>query len=240
MRAALLAAVQFLTVIPGATANRETFVRSAVLFPVVGALLGVLGVAVYQLLAPRVPRELLALLILAMWTLLTGGLHEDGLADTFDAFGGGWSREDILRILKDSRIGVFGALALLFSVLIRWQALVLMPPERVIEALMASQVLPRAGIVTLAFLAGPAAPGTGGAWAAALSVGHVLGAVALGTGILAPVARWRLLPLAAACVLLVLLLGAYFRKKIGGITGDCLGAANQLQEVAILALAVCL
>jgi adenosylcobinamide-GDP ribazoletransferase len=193
---------------------------AGVWFPVVGALLGLLGAAVNQL---PVSGRVRALLVLAVWALVTGGLHEDGLADTFDAFGGGRTWEDILRILKDSRIGTYGALALVFSVLLRWEALA----GATWATLVAAQALPRVGIVVLAWLAGPATEGLGGAWAASLRWWHALGAVVIGVG----VSGWRAAPL---CAVIVVLATWYFRRRLGGITGDCLGAVNQIQEVGVL------
>jgi adenosylcobinamide-GDP ribazoletransferase len=216
-------ALRFLTVLPVGSAARPMSAWAAVWFPVVGALLGLLGAAVNQLPAPGRVR---ALLVLAVWALVTGALHEDGLADTFDACGGGRTREDILRILKDSRIGTYGALALVFSVLLRWEALA----GASTATLVACQALPRAGIVALAWLAGPATEGLGGAWAASLRWWHALGAVVIGVGI----AGWRAATAAGLCAAVVLLAAWYFRRRLGGITGDCLGAANQIQEVGVL------
>ena len=220
-------ALRFLTVIPVGGAARPMAAWAAVWFPVVGALLGLVGAAVNQ--AP-VPLRLRPLLVLAVWALLTGALHEDGLADCFDAFGGGRSHEDILRILKDSRIGTYGALALVLSVLIRWEAL----QGASGAILVAAQALPRAGIVALAWLAGPASEGTGGAWARELRWWHVGGAAVLGIAIAAATLGGKAPPAIVLCVAVVLLAAWYFRRRIGGITGDCLGAANQVQEIGVL------
>ncbi len=220
-------ALRFLTVIPVGGVARPMSAWAAVWFPVVGALLGLLGAAVNQLPAPGRVR---ALLVLAVWALVTGALHEDGLADTFDACGGGRTREDILRILKDSRIGTYGALALVFSVLLRWEALAKAPESTLVATLVACQALPRAGIVALAWLAGPATEGLGGTWAASLRWWHALGAVVVGVGI----AGWRAAPAAGWCAVVVLLAAWYFRRRLGGITGDCLGAVNQIQEIGVL------
>ncbi len=220
-------AVRFLTVIPLPGPHRPMTAGSAVWFPVAGAGIGLIGAAVSRL---PVGRPLAALLVLAAWALVTGGLHEDGLADTLDAFGGGRTREDVLRILKDSRIGTFGALALLFSVLLRWQALVGAPWA----VLVAAQALPRAGIVALAWLAGPATEGLGGAWAGQLRARHAAGTSALGIAIAAATLDRRAIPPLLLCAAVVLASAWYFRRRIGGITGDCLGAANQLQEIGVL------
>ena len=77
-----------------------------------GLAVGAGGAGIYWLLSPHLPAAIVALLIVLFSTLITGGLHEDGLADAADAFGGGWNREQTLEIMKDSRIGSFGALAI--------------------------------------------------------------------------------------------------------------------------------
>ena len=234
---AFLAALQFLTVIPVRLAEPPALARAAVAFPLVGALLGLLAAGLWRLLTPVLPRSLVALLVLASLAIVTGGLHEDGLADTFDAFGGGRSREDILRILKDSRIGAFGALALVLAVLLRWQALVGMPAAQVFPALVASQALPRAGLVLLAFLAGPASTGLGGSLSAEVRPTHALGAATLALTLAAAVWGLRALPAAIACLFVVACARFYFRRRLGGVTGDCLGATCQLQEITVLLVA---
>ena len=207
---------------------------SAVFYPAVGALLGGFGVSVFELLGGRLAPSVVALIILALWAFLTGALHEDGLADSFDAFGSQASREDILRILKDSRIGTYGAMALVLATLLRWQGLSLLPPEGLIFGLMASQVLPRAGVVLLAYWAGPATAGTGGGMAAALTAAPVIVTFSLAMAILAPIGGAQLLVPTLGCLFITGLLAIYFRQRLGGVTGDCLGAAEQLQEIVVL------
>ena len=106
----LLVAFQFLTRLPVSRISHQSdsLSRSTKFFPLIGLVVG-LGASVLQhLLAPHLNRALVALLILIYLVLITGGLHEDGLADTVDAFGGGWNREQILTILRDSRINLRG------------------------------------------------------------------------------------------------------------------------------------
>ncbi len=175
------------------------------------------------------------MVVLAAWMLLTGALHEDGLADTFDAFGSQHSREGILRVMKDSRIGVYGALALGVSLLLRWQALVLLPSGQAIFALVASQVIPRTGIVALAWLAGPASGGLGGVFAASLRKTQVGACFCLAAAVLLPFGPWHaIMAVVGLCLLIVATAALYSRAKIGGVTGDCLGAASQVQEIAVL------
>ena len=119
---AFLAAVRFLTIVraPGGDVAPG---RAAACFPTVGAVLGLAGAGVFLLARQALPASIAALLTVGFWTLISGMLHEDGVADVADALRAGRSREHMLAILKDSRIGAFGAVALLLSVLARWQAL---------------------------------------------------------------------------------------------------------------------
>ena len=239
---ALLTAFQALTRIPVPSLRKApdpaTIARSAVFYPLVGAVIGLAGWGFHSLLDDYVPRAILMLGVLVLWAFLTGGLHEDGLADTFDGIGGRTTRDEILTVMKDSRIGTYGTLALVFVSLIRWQSLTLMPAAETAFALVMSQVFPRAGAVVLAWRAGPATPGSGGALAESLRGSHVALTVVLAALLGIPWLGWQTAAAAGLCLLVVLALGVYFRRKIGGVTGDCLGTAVLLQEVAILLLIV--
>jgi adenosylcobinamide-GDP ribazoletransferase len=238
MLSAFLIAVRTLTRIPTPEPRRRMdaslLAWSAALYPLVGALLGLAGWGLYATLRAVLPQAIVMLLILALWVVITGGLHEDGLADVADAFGSQTTREGIHRVLKDSHVGAYGVLALILSVALRWQALAHMPQAALPAALLASQVLPRAGIVTLAYVAGPASPGSGGALAKSLHGAQMATGWLLALLVVVPFG-WKIALLAAAIALVIAALcQAYFHRKIGGVTGDCLGAANQLQEIAVV------
>lgn len=236
--AAMVAAVQTLTRLPVTSAappSERVLGWSAAFYPVVGLLLGAAGASVQFAASLLFSPEVSALFVLAAWMFLTGALHEDGLADTFDAFGSQHSKEGILRVMKDSRIGVYGALALGVSLLLRWQALALLPPGDVIFALVASQVIPRTGVVVLAWLAGPASSGAGGTFAASVRKTPLAVAFCLTAGALSPFGQGHaIMAVAGLCLAIVGGAALYFRARIGGVTGDCLGAANQLQEMTVL------
>ena len=242
MLAAFLTAFQSLTRIPVPSPRKPpdstTIARSAVFYPLVGAVIGLAGWGFYALLDAHLPRTILMLGVLILWAFLTGGLHEDGLADTFDGFGGRTTRDEVLAVMKDSRIGTYGTLALIFVSLLRWQSLVLILATETAFALMISQVIPRAGAVVLAWAAGPATAGSGGSLAGSLRGGHVAATLALAALLAIPWLRWQTTAAAGLCLLVVLGLRVYFRRRIGGVTGDCLGTAVLLQEVAVLLLIV--
>lgn len=234
---AFLGAVEYLTVIPIRTRAAAPGV-SAVFFPLVGALMGAAGGAVLELARGYVPFSLLALVVLAFWALLTGALHEDGFADSADAFRSWRPPEKIFEILKDSRIGAHGALALLLLVLIRWQALAALALDPV-PALAAALGIGRAAVVALAWIAPPARAGSAAVFAASLSspvaLAVILQAIALA---LWPGSRTGSFLLGGATAI-VLLARAYFVRRIGGVTGDCLGATEQLVETWCLMVYTC-
>ena len=240
MFAALLTATQSLTRIPVPSPRRAPDAallgQSAIFYPVVGMFLGLAGFGLYRLLDPFLPRDIVMLLVLASWVLLTGALHDDGLADAADAFGSQRTPEKILAVLKDSRIGTYGTVALVLSILLRWRGLATIGPDDVLTACVVTQVVPRTGILYLAAWAGPATSGSGGSFAAGLRAWHLIGST-VAAGILVASIRPPMIPVMwalTACALILVLLKFYFTRSLGGITGDCLGAAVHFQEIAIL------
>src|SRR5580700_6325262 len=216
----LLGAVAFLTILP---APREPVPpgRAAIFFPLVGAMLGAAGAGLYLATAQVLPVSVAALLTVAFWAGISGVLHEDGLADVADALRAERTRETMLSILKDSRVGTFGAVAIVFSVIVRWQALEHLATPRVIEVCIASQAVPRAAMVALAWVSRPVGTGLGLAFSSTLSTPAALAAI-----VQAGIAAF-------ACGLeqgAIILFGGYFilraaraycYRRIGGVNGDC-------------------
>ncbi|MFU8865858.1 MAG: adenosylcobinamide-GDP ribazoletransferase [Rhodobacterales bacterium] len=210
--------------------------RAAWSWPLVGAALGGLaGLAALALLGLGLPASLTAGVCLALTAVMTGALHEDGLADTADGFWGGWEPARRLEIMKDSHIGSYGVLALILSLGLRWLALTLLfEAGLALPALIAVGALSRAVMPALMH-ALPAAREGG----LSRSVGRVpfdtavlgaaLGAVLglLSLGLIA-------LPLVLVVVACGFAIGALAQAKIGGQTGDVLGAAQQVAEIALL------
>lgn len=209
--------------------------------PLVGVAIGALSAAIW-LAASRLalPRHLAAALALGASVWATGALHEDGLADAADALGGGHDRERVLAILKDSRIGTYGALALGFSLLIRAGAIATLNGREWL-ALVVVHSLARLGPVGLMlnepYVSDPARAKS----PSFLPIARGQAAIAVG---------WALLSLAAGVVsgalslpcsavmafsngLLTLLAARYYRKAVGGITGDLLGALEQAAEMLL-------
>lgn len=227
--------------IPGDTETRD-FGRSLRLAPLAGALLGLGGGLVFvAALSLRLPATAAALLALGSSALATGALHEDGLADIADGFGGGFSRERKLEIMKDSRIGAFGAVALILSFGLRASALAALAatPFRALLVLAAAGALSRgACLAPLALL--PPARADGAGRAASGDAGAVLRvAVALAAPLafVPALGGFGLAPCFSALVLAgVATLGlcALARAQIGGQTGDVAGATQQVVEIVVL------
>lgn len=216
--------------------------RLAPALPIAGALIGATAAA--SLIIARIchlPPLVCALIAVATLILVTGALHEDGLADVADGLAGA-TRDAKLAIMRDSRVGTYGALALLLSVLLRAAAIAALVERSLVLsalALIFAGTLSRvAGLIPMATLAPARADGLGaaaaapsrealtraGAYAAALGVAPWLAGAGLGQLVLAIIAAFG----AAA------LIAALARKQIGGYTGDVLGAAQQVAEIAIL------
>lgn len=233
----LATAFQFLTRLPLERPPYEAnaLSRSAKFFPLVGLFIGFLGSVVYLWLIRHLPSAVAAVVTLALFVLATGGLHEDGLADVADAFGGGWNRDQILTILKDSRIGTFGTLALVVSVGLRVLLLANLPLNRFAAYVISGHVLCRWTALPLGYALPSArhSAGQGARIARQISVGSfAIGSVLTGM-IVAYALRWALWAPMVSVLLVTLASGLYYRRRIGGVTGDCFGATNQLAEIVV-------
>jgi adenosylcobinamide-GDP ribazoletransferase len=233
-----LAALQFLTrlpVNPGKDLPADSLGKAAVFFPLVGLLVGAGGVALNHLLSPYVGRNVLVMLVLLYLVILTGGLHEDGLADAADGFGGGWRKEQILSIMRDSRIGSYGAIAITFSLLARYVCLDSFGARDFDRFLVAGQVLNRWTALPLGFFLPSARQDNGqGARVAEKVSGLSLGlGTAMAAAIVGVALGSRSVSTALVVVAVTVMTGIYFWRRIGGVTGDCMGAANQLVEATI-------
>jgi adenosylcobinamide-GDP ribazoletransferase len=227
---------------PGAIADGEV-ARASWALPLAGMLVGVVSAAVYWL-AQRlhIASQPAAVLALAASILLTGAMHEDGLADTADGLGGGKTRERKLEIMRDSRIGTFGALALAVSLLMRWSAIASIDdPRSVAIALVVAHGAARATLPAFMAFVPPARPdglssGAGQPPPQSIAIALGLGIIALGLGFGATAMLVGILVLAAISALLARL----SREQIGGQTGDVLGALEQTAEAALLLIAAAL
>jgi adenosylcobinamide-GDP ribazoletransferase len=236
----LAMALQFLTILPwprGMAYRAEDLGGSMAFYPVIGALLAGLMVGVYRLGTEIFPDGVLRPALILLLILLTGGLHLDGLADVCDGFYMGATKVDVLRIMKDPHLGSMAVVGMIGVLLAKIVLLVHLPSSMLYSALLVFPVLSRGGMVWGTWMAPYARPegGTGAIFFQTLRGHHVCLATTF-LGVWAVLfAGWP------ACVLLICAVGSthafvrYCRRKIGGMTGDTLGALNELLEIVTLA-----
>jgi adenosylcobinamide-GDP ribazoletransferase len=236
---ALALAAQFLTRAPLPVTVRPTQVRlraAMAYLPLVGALIGAIAAVTLLIVAQVLPVVTAVLASVAATCVLTGALHEDGLADTLDGAGGGADAERALAIMRDSRIGVFGALGLGLVLAVKVSALAAMPLSLAAAALVAGHAASRASCVVIIATSRYVRP-AGAAGFTAQGLGADGLALALATGCVVmlavlPFAGFGALGTAAAGLVVGHLLARrVFEARLGGYTGDCLGATQQLSEV---------
>ena len=234
----LLLALGFLTRLPvpsQADFKASDLDGAARYFPAVGLVVAGLCALVYWLALALFEQAALALLLsMAASLLITGAFHEDGFADSCDGFGGGWRAEDVLRIMRDSRLGTYGVAGLLMILALKFAALQsLHSPLALISALFWGHVLSRWLAVSLLLdMAYVGGEGKAKPLATRLSPRHfALASLALLPLFLLPFTPvWLLLP---ALLLLRWWAARYLQKRLQGYTGDCLGAVQQVAEIVV-------
>ena len=242
---AALAAFRFLTRLrlPGPPTGPQDLGAAVGWFPLVGAGVGLATAAVHAAGLAWWPGPVAAVPALAFGLLLTGGFHEDGATDAADGLGGGWTRERVLEIMRDSRIGAYGAMALWVLLALRWAALAALGRSALL-ALPVAMAWGRWSIPVMLTALPPVSDGLARgvhqgmdrwapAWASVLAVLVSLAAWRLGGPAWPGGVRLLWMPPAAALVAV----GAwilYLRQRLGGHSGDLLGAGNQLAEAAVL------
>ncbi len=228
-----LTALQFLTIIPVSRATGRRLGEAGPVFPIVGALLGLLAGLIFSTLQSQL--NIAALLSLTFLSVITGGLHEDGLADVADAFRAGRSPQRILEILHDSRIGTYGGLALIVTFLLRWQALVLVQSHTWAK-LSAACALSRGAMVALGATSKPAGGGLGAEFMGSLTRTTAIITVLLAATVTIGLSQLTGLLMVIVTGLTVLAARSYFHKRLGGVNGDCMGATCQAVETVNLLL----
>ena len=222
--------------------------RASRYFPLVGVIVGAIGAGVTEAAALVLPVSLAILLGMVATVLATGAFHEDGLADTCDGMGGGWDTLQVLSIMKDSRIGSYGAVGVVLVLLFKFTALVEIDhefgPPMLMWALIAGHAVSRCGpVLLMRWLDYVREDETAKSKPLAKAIDNTGLAVSLLCGV-APCLLLSI-PMAvalmgvAAVVLTSTLCARYFRGRIGGYTGDCLGATQQLSEVAFYTGVLC-
>ncbi len=246
----LFAALRFFTRLPVPVwvgHSAEQLNHAARYFPLVGVIVGAIGAGVTLAATSVWPMSIAVLLGMAATLLATGAFHEDGLADSVDGFGGGWTRDDVLSIMKDSRIGSYGAIGIGIALLTKYEALANLggvfprgfPPVTpwltLAATIVAGHSVSRFASTTLLYALDYARDDDS---AKSKPLATRMGRGELAVAALSGLAPCALLPWPRAALALVLvavvtwLAARYFVKRIGGYTGDCLGATQQLTEIA--------
>jgi adenosylcobinamide-GDP ribazoletransferase len=239
-------AVQFFSRIPVPSwvgHSAQQLDQSARYFPLVGMCVGGFAASVLWLAAWVLPVTLAVAFSMLASVWVTGAFHEDGLSDFVDGMGGGYTREKILAIMKDSHVGAYGAIALLLALLIKFQALMALSNKHslafVVATLIAAHAISRLMAVSIMMTQQYVRDDESArAKPVARRLSRVSYAIALATGMAAIVlllmAGSSIASAVSAIVVALLLriyLGWQLQKKLGGYTGDCLGAVQQITEI---------
>jgi adenosylcobinamide-GDP ribazoletransferase len=234
----VVVAVRFLTRLPLPEPRfREGDLRRATgAFPLVGVVVAAFGIAAYLPVQALWGVAVAVVVATAVEVGVTGAFHEDGLADVADGLWGGWTVEDRLRIMRDSRLGTYGTVALVGVLALRVVLLGGLDPAWFWRATLVGHVTARGSILLMVRLLPPADDGGSGAQVSDPTgpLGSTVGAVTLLAVAAAALGAWAWVPVVAAVPPIVLTTVLY-ERRLGGVTGDALGATNQLVHVAVLA-----
>ncbi|MEQ8155402.1 MAG: adenosylcobinamide-GDP ribazoletransferase [Clostridiaceae bacterium] len=230
--------LQFLTRIPiniNIQVTREDFQKGVIFFPVTGLIIGAFDAAVYYSSGLIFSGSSPVFLVVAAHAAITGGIHMDGLSDTADGIFSGRTKDRILEIMKDSRVGTFGALALIFLVLGKFTALSSVNKGQIISSLILAPVVARTLMTFMMYKRKYARDkeGMGDLFIGVLDRRNFLGAVIIGTVLVLIIGREKGLLVLGCCLIFTLLFRRYIEKQIGGITGDILGATVELDELLV-------
>lgn len=236
-------ALQFLTQLPVGSIRdcpQDWLARSAKYMPLVGAIVGAVAGAGILLSAVFFPEPLPMVIGLVVAIAATGALHEDGLADTADAFGGGRTRERRLEIMKDSSIGSYGAVALIAALALKGAALIALDPRSAVCVLIAGHAGARLAAVLTMWRLPHAGSGVAKVSQKISELKPTEVAVAVGLGL---IPGFLVLPMAAFVIAMLFasaaaaVMASTARRKISGYTGDVLGAVEQVYETVFFAVA---
>jgi adenosylcobinamide-GDP ribazoletransferase len=241
-----LTAVQFFTRIPvpaWVSHSAQQLDQSARYFPLVGMGVGALVAVIFWASALVLPLTLALALSMVAGILITGAFHEDGLSDFVDGMGGGYSREKILAIMKDSHVGAYGVIAIVLALLIKFQALLALSNRYTLVLVMATLIAAHAvsRLMAISIMMtqqyvrdddnARAKPVAQGLSRTSFAIAVLTGMATVILLFMAGASVVNILGALACALLLQIYLGWQMRKKLGGYTGDCLGAVQQITEI---------
>jgi adenosylcobinamide-GDP ribazoletransferase len=231
-------ALQFLTLFPSPRRtdhSTDEAGRSAIFFPVIGFMLGLILVLLNFVLEPFASPGLLSVVLVSVLAFVTRGLHLDGVGDTFDGLGAGGDRDRVLSIMDDSHIGVFGLIAIVLVLFFKIHALESMPVDRW-RALLAAPILGRWAMVLLGYRSEAAKAGLGSNLIIHLTTKHFLLATFLTLLLVAAILHGNGIAMMAWVALFTIASKNYFHRRLGGVTGDTFGAVGELSETSVLVI----
>ncbi len=205
-------------------------------FPLVGIITGVIAAAVFFAINYVTNVSVAVIFSMIASVLVTGAFHEDGFADVCDGFGGGWTKEKILLIMKDSRVGAYGAIGIVLLLLLKFSLLITLPVNKIAMVIIAGHALSRFFPVIIMLLSNYVRENED---AKAKPLAKKIAAIeALLAFIFAALplllfCQWQIIGVLLMPLLFTFYINRYFKKWIGGYTGDCLGAVQQVAEVLI-------
>jgi adenosylcobinamide-GDP ribazoletransferase len=241
-----LYALQFLTIIPikiREDVGEKELGRSTAFFPLVGAVQGAILVSANLIFSRFLPQDVASALLLTLLILMNGGFHLDGFADTIDGIAGGDTKEKRLNIMKDSRIGAIGVVAIVLLLLLKFLAINSLAtyhsPHTTNSILFLFPVMGKWSMVPMAYWADYARPigGLGRAFTEHTGPGELLTATFFTLAFSAILLGWKGLICAGIILIAVFLCTLYFKKRLGGVTGDVFGFQSEISEVIFLVIA---
>ncbi|MDF2430781.1 MAG: adenosylcobinamide-GDP ribazoletransferase [Mucilaginibacter sp.] len=214
--------------------SEEYLNKASRYFPLVGIIVGSISALTYWIFQWILPKDIALLLAMVSSILATGAFHEDGFADVCDGFGGGWTKEKILLIMKDSRLGTYGVIGVGLILLLKWTALKYLPLETIVIILISGHAISRLTAVSLIYTdqyAREDESSKSKPLATKMSSGELLFAILIGIAPLALLLNGYVFLTLLPLLFVRWYFSRYFKKWIGGYTGDCLGAVQQVAEV---------
>jgi len=214
--------------------SEEYLNKASKYFPVIGIIIGSVSAFIYWLFQLIFPAEIALIFSMISSVIITGAFHEDGFADVCDGFGGGWTKEKILLIMKDSRLGTFGVIGLGLILLLKWSVLKYFPVNTLMIALVSGHAISRLNAVSLIFTDDYARDddtSKSKPLATKMSPGELIFAMLFGIAPLILFANVYVLLVLVPLLFVRWYFSRYFKKWIGGYTGDCLGAVQQVSEI---------
>ncbi|MBI6873783.1 adenosylcobinamide-GDP ribazoletransferase [Clostridium aciditolerans] len=232
--------IQFLTRIPvniSLPCEKDNFRRASIFFPVIGLVVGGIQWVVYKLLVNIIPIDAVIIIILIVGVIVTGAIHIDGLGDTCDGFFAFKGSDRIIEIMKDSRIGTYACIAMVMDLLLKYTLFSFIVPKFSV-AIIAVPMISRCSVLFLGFKGKTAkSTGTGNFFIGNVGIAQFIIGLVITLGVLALLMTPRyIVILLIAALILSLIFNLFCEKRIGGLTGDTLGANNELVEILTLIL----